>query len=146
MLYFVDLIGVQNHVDDPEQDWPIDRAGSAERKTGEKKRATKKLRTGKEEMLDRVDKLLSSNTEAMKTLNKVIANQEVLVEQNAKSVEASQEIASSQLKIADSFILLVNLFQTRQNQDELLLLPINRRKKFSLIIHLSMVSSSISSA
>ena len=71
---FVDLIGLQNHVDDPEQDWPIDRAGSAERETGEKKRATKKLRTGKEEMLDRVDKLLSSNTKAMKTFNKMVAN------------------------------------------------------------------------
>ena len=114
---FVDLIGLQNHVDDPEQDWPIDRAGSVEREAGGNKPAKKKLKTSKEEMLDRVDKLLSSNTEAMKTLNKMVANQEVLVEQNAKSVEASQEIASSQLKIADSFVLLVNLFQTRQNQD-----------------------------
>ena len=38
--------------------------------------------------------------------------QEVLVEQNAESVEASREIASSQLKIA-YFVLLRNLVPTR---------------------------------
>ena len=71
---FVDLIGLQNHVDDPEQDWPIDRVGFVEREASGNKPAKKKLKTSKEEMLDRVDKLLSSNTEAMKTSNKMVVN------------------------------------------------------------------------
>ncbi|GAV08112.1 hypothetical protein RvY_17854 [Ramazzottius varieornatus] len=100
-------------MNDSSQVWPTDKADSADRDGSAKVRGKKKVKTGKDEVLVRFDQLLSSTDEAMKTLTKLADNQEKLVEQNKQSVVASQEIADSRKKAADSFATFASLLQNR---------------------------------
>ncbi|GAU89287.1 hypothetical protein RvY_01853 [Ramazzottius varieornatus] len=104
------LYGV-SEMNDPRQVWPTDRLDIADRDGSAKVRGKKKVKTGKDEVLVRVDRLLPSNDEAMRTLTKLADNQEKLVEPNKQSVVARQETADSQKKIADLFAIFASLFQ-----------------------------------
>ena len=94
-------------LNEPEgQAWPGDRESSPE--ITPEKQARKQKKKPQEIMLEQVGQLISHNQEALKNLEKLADNQETLLKQNEKSVEAATSIASS-------FAVMTELYRARSN-------------------------------